>query len=67
MEGVTNLRGDIIPIINLRQLFGMQPVDQNRDSRVIVVNVGEKTIGCRVDSVRQVLSIPATPFSRHRN
>ena len=59
MEGVTNLRGDIIPIINLRQLFGMQPVEQRRDSRVIVVNVAEKTIGCRVDSVRQVLTIPA--------
>ena len=59
VEGVTNLRGDIIPVINLRRLFGMPAVDRSRESRVIVVNVGDKTIGCRVDAVTQVLTIPS--------
>ena len=58
VEGVTNLRGDIIPVVNLRLLFGMPALGNSSQSRVIVVNTGEKTVGCRVDAVSQVLSIP---------
>jgi len=59
VEGVTNLRGKIVPIISLRRLFGMPLAKENREARVIVLNVGDKTIGCRVDSVTQVLTISA--------
>jgi len=57
VDGVSNLRGAIIPIINLRILFGFaaKPVDD--ETRTIVVNVGEKTMGCTVDSVSQVLRV----------
>ena len=57
VDGVSNLRGEIIPIINLRVLFGFEsnPVDES--TRTIVVNVGGKTMGCTVDSVTQVLRI----------
>ena len=59
VEGVANLRGSIIPIINLRKLFGLEikPVDE--DTRNIVVNVGSRTIGCTVDTVSQVVRIAA--------
>ena len=58
VEGVSNLRGSIIPIINLRQLFGLEPKPTDAETRTIVVNVGERTMGCTVDMVSQVLRIP---------
>ena len=57
VEGVSNLRGAIIPIINLRMLFGLDPKPPDGDSRTIVVNVGERTMGCRVDMVSHVMRI----------
>ena len=57
-EGVSNLRGSIIPIINLRKLFGLEPRPTDAETRTIVVNVGEQTIGCTVDMVSQVIRIP---------
>lgn len=58
VEGVSNLRGTIIPIINLRKLFGLEPKPADRETRTIVVNVGDRTMGCTVDMVSQVLRIP---------
>ena len=58
VEGVSNLRGAIIPIINLRKLFVMDPKPVDADTRTIVVNVGERTMGCTVDMVSQVIRIP---------
>jgi purine-binding chemotaxis protein CheW len=58
VEGVSNLRGAIIPIINLRKLFGLDPKPVDAETRTIVVNVGERTMGCTVDLVSQVLRIP---------
>ncbi|XZE18193.1 chemotaxis protein CheW [Pirellulaceae bacterium SH449] len=57
IEGVANLRGSIIPIVNLRKLFGLEPKPSDADTRTIVVNVGSRTIGCTVDNVTQVLRI----------
>jgi purine-binding chemotaxis protein CheW len=59
VEGVSNLRGSIIPIINLRKLFGMEVKPVDADTRTIVVNVGTRTMGCTVDTVSQVMRIPA--------
>ncbi len=57
VEGVSNLRGTIIPIINLRRLFGMEGKEQDDETRTIVANVGPRTIGCKVDAVSQVIRI----------
>lgn len=57
VEGVSNLRGTIIPIINLRQLFSLPPKDHDSETRTIVATVNGKTIGCTVDSVTQVIRI----------
>lgn len=59
VEGVANLRGAIIPIINLRRLFGMEPKPVTPETRTIVVNVGKRTMGCTVDTVSQVVRIAA--------
>jgi purine-binding chemotaxis protein CheW len=58
VEGVCNLRGSIIPIINLRKLFGLEPKPVDVETRTIVVNVGQRTMGCTVDMVSQVMRIP---------
>lgn len=58
IEGVANLRGAIIPIVNLRKLFGLPARETDADTRTIVVNVGERTMGCTVDLVSQVIRIP---------
>ena len=59
VEGVCNLRGAIIPVINLRKLFGLEPKPVDAETRTIVVNVGERTMGCTVDLVSQVIRIAA--------
>lgn len=58
VEGVSNLRGSIIPIINLRKLFGLTPKPVDSETRTIVVNVAQRTMGCTVDMVSQVMRIP---------
>ncbi len=58
VEGVSNLRGAIIPIINLRKLLGLTPKPTDSETRTIVVNVGDRTMGCTVDAVSQVIRIP---------
>jgi purine-binding chemotaxis protein CheW len=57
-DGVSNLRGSIIPIINLRTLFGLEPKAADAETRTIVVKVSERTMGCTVDTVSQVIRIP---------
>ncbi|MEZ6129446.1 MAG: chemotaxis protein CheW [Planctomycetaceae bacterium] len=59
VEGVSNLRGTIIPIINLRRLLGLSIRPTDDETRTIVVNVGERTMGCTVDAVSQVMRISA--------
>jgi len=57
VDGVTNLRGNIIPIINLRLLFGLEPREADGETRTVVVNVGPRTIGCNVDAVSRVMRV----------
>ena len=59
VAGVGNLRGTIIPIVNLRLLFGHPDRPLDAASRTIVVNVGPRVMGCTVDSVTQVMRIAA--------
>ncbi|MEM0913525.1 MAG: chemotaxis protein CheW [Planctomycetota bacterium] len=59
VEGVINLRGKIIPVINLRGRFGMSALEDNADTRIIVVEVSDRVIGFTVDRVNEVLRIDA--------
>jgi purine-binding chemotaxis protein CheW len=58
MEGVINLRGQLIPIIDLRTRFGMDRSDRTKNTRIVVTEVGTKRLGMVVDSVSEVLRIP---------
>jgi purine-binding chemotaxis protein CheW len=57
--GVINLRGTIIPVVDLRRLEGVAPSVPTKSTRVVVVKVGEHTIGLIVDAVTEVLHLPA--------
>ena len=59
VAGVSNLRGTIIPVVDLRLLFGLPERSVDSDTRTIVVNVGSRIMGCTVDSVSQVMRINA--------
>ncbi len=58
VEGIINLRGKIIPVIDLKKRFAMSGAEQTDDSRIIVVEVGGQTVGIVVDEVTEVLRLP---------
>jgi len=58
VEGVVNLRGRIIPVIDLRTRLGMIKKDYDGKSRIIVVELEKATVGFTVDEVSEVLRIP---------
>ncbi len=56
--GVTNLRGTVLPVIDLRRRFRLTTAEQSEDQRIVVVLFNEEKIGLMVDSVTQVLRLP---------
>lgn len=68
VEGVINLRGSVIPIIDLRKRFGMDAAEANDEQRIVVVELEDKTLGVIVDAVTEVLRIerdkiePPSPY-----
>ncbi len=58
MEGIINLRGRIIPIIDLRKRFGLAASDHTEDNRIIIVEVKGQTVGIIVDAVHEVVRLP---------
>jgi len=57
IKGVTNLRGVIVPIIDLRIKFAQPDVDYNDNTVVIVLNLEHRVVGIVVDGVSDVLSL----------
>ncbi len=57
VKGLINLRSTVIPVIDLRTRFGLPDDNQTTDSRIMVINVGTKTLGIVVDAVDEVLRI----------
>jgi len=57
VEGVTNLRGEVIPVLSTRTLFALEEKASDDHTRVIIVDLGGAKTGLVVDSVKQVLSI----------
>lgn len=57
VEGVINLRGEVIPIVDLRRRFGLAMREIGYDSRVIIVEVGGNKVGMTVDAVVEVARI----------
>ena len=57
IKGVMNLRGTVVPIIDLRTRFGMPGTEDTRFTVIIVVTVGTRVVGLVVDAVSDVLNV----------
>ena len=57
VEGVMNLRGRIVPVIDLRRRLGEAAVENSRKNRVLVVDVEGRAVGLLVDSASEVLKV----------
>jgi purine-binding chemotaxis protein CheW len=60
VEGVINLRGKIISVLDLRKRFGEKEITGSKKNRILVVEVEGKMVGLIVDAASEVLKLPAT-------
>jgi len=58
IEGVTNLRGEVIPVICLRKRFGLEPKEETQDTRIIMLEINNSMVGFIVDAVTETLRLP---------
>lgn len=59
VRGVIDLRGTVIPVIDLRERFSLGPASESDEKRITVVDMAGQTVGCMVDDVDEVLTLPA--------
>jgi len=57
VRGVMNLRGAVVPIVDLRKRFAMEAIEHTKFNVIIVTNVGSKVVGLLVDAVSDVLNV----------
>ena len=60
IKGVMNLRGAVVPVVDLRVRFNVGNADYGASTIVIVINIGPRTIGMVVDGVSDVVSVKAS-------
>lgn len=58
VEGVINLRGKIISVVDLRKRFGESNTENNKKNRIVVVELENRTVGLIVNAASEVLKIP---------
>lgn len=59
LEGVINLRGAVIPVMDLRKRFGMPLLDNGKGSKLLIVSLCRQTLALAVDDVLEVITVPA--------
>lgn len=64
VAGLVQVRGRLVPVVDLRARFGLAPIEHSIDRRVVVVQVGSRVAGLLVDSAREVLQIDAAKFEK---
>jgi purine-binding chemotaxis protein CheW len=57
VRGVMNLRGTVLPVVDLRMKFRLPPVEYNKYTVIVIATVAEKTVGLLVDAVSDVLTV----------
>jgi purine-binding chemotaxis protein CheW len=57
VAGVVQVRGRVVPIVDLRVRFGLPAVEPTLDSRIVVVQYHDRTVGLLVDSAREVIKL----------
>ena len=57
IEGVINLRGNVIPVVDLRKRFGMEKIEYTKKTKIIIVEIGKRQFGLIVDAVAEVVTL----------
>ena len=57
IRGVTNVRGSILPVVEIRTRIGLPPLDPGPHARIVVLEVGERALGLLVDRVTRVAKV----------
>jgi purine-binding chemotaxis protein CheW len=57
VRGVMNLRGTVLPVVDLRMKFHLPPIEYNKFTVIVIAMVGEKMVGLLVDAVSDVLQV----------
>ena len=57
VKGVINLRGNVVPVIDLRGRFGLPEVEPDANTRIVIVNVADMEVGFIVDSANDVIDL----------
>lgn len=58
IDGVINLRGTVIPVVDLRKRFDMPPRATNAATRLLIIRVAGQSLGLVVDDVTEVITVP---------
>jgi purine-binding chemotaxis protein CheW len=64
VAGLVQVRGRLVPVVDLRKRFGLEPIEHSIDRRVVVVQIGTRVAGLLVDSAREVLHIAAAAIEK---
>jgi purine-binding chemotaxis protein CheW len=62
IEGVINLRGAVVPVVDMRRRFELEDVDRS-PGRIVVISIGGRTVGLIVDEVTQVVRVPRSAIN----
>jgi purine-binding chemotaxis protein CheW len=62
VAGIVQVRGHVVPVVDLRLRFGLPASERGLDARVVVVRVEARTVGLLVDSAREVVQLPDEGF-----
>ena len=60
VRGVINLRGVVLPVMDMSLRLGMEPTDPSQRHVIIVIQIGKQLVGLLVDSVSDILTVPAS-------
>ena len=58
VEGVINLRGRVIPVVDIGKKFSFEKTEEVKNNRIVVININNTTLGIIVDAVTEVIRIP---------
>jgi purine-binding chemotaxis protein CheW len=58
VDGVVLVRGQVLPVLNLRKRFGFDRIERDLRSRLVVINTGARVVGIIVDTAREFIKIP---------
>jgi purine-binding chemotaxis protein CheW len=57
VAGIMQIRGKVVPVVDLRARFGLPPIERTLESRVVVAKHGDRSVGLLVDSAREVVKL----------